>query len=969
MTINHKAAPMNTTPLAPECPLLIMPLRYAVICTDDNKAREHLDSISGLLGQGVTDLALSESNFYAARASRVGYFYLLIETFGKKQWKVFYLGPNHTIMPVLPGAADIEFNDYDGVTVPVIYNANYVHNAWFFFAPDPLTDTRLQYYYDNIDDCLSKGMVQHFIPSEYIAGNTEQPHTIASKPTDNFDKKVADFAALRDPDSAINKALSGQLFLLDTSDKESVVNLVRQGTEILKYPSVGLVAYDAIGITQELNDFRNQPFDQIEHELEIMTDFNVNGLRKLKVIESINALKQGFIDGYVSDEQSAHSIVEESNLLERANERVNNPYKYHRNARDIEDSKQKLEYYRGIPNLATIVIKEEEQRFRSLTEEANQAYLQSYEGLVEEQKAAQQAYNNKLAYIEQQRLKNAKQAETTWQKKYGDRLDNNEIAAFQAALQRKKKQAYIIFDQRLPDHVTWFESKQLLLAFETYDVDHQNSGFDFALQSAMCSAGLSGTEKGQAVIDKLTTTAIIEPNNIYMRGFFNNQQSLINDANATYAEVDDQSNSAPLVIGTIIKTASKLVKGFKTVDAAYDEWVRGYKKADDGSYAKKWPMKGALAEKMGKSTGIEALLFSKLWDFNRVVFRSTIGGNNNPLDRLIMNRMKTTLYARLSNVAEYYQQHIFGTHRSGLTEADRIKEMKLRFEKIPGNVMGYELRDDAKSHANKSTVAIQEVVQGKDTHVNNYHHVRIGGVLLGLELLLLAELTTRDTLDSKTILEITASVMVALSAVTDMFYASAKAIREMPAYKGGVLDKPADAVRGGFKFSAAMFSTVASSIGIYLDYFRYTKERDKFNSDPFLMTLTVANMLNSAALSALTLASGIGYLSEYTAYKRWANKPVLWQFTRTPSYLAAGRIRMLIWVARLNWVGLSITAAEIIYLIFKDNDLQDWCDQCTFRANKQQITLSGALLMFDTLDAELEALGQASQSVNIPLTS
>ena len=45
----------------------------------------------------------------------------------------------------------------------------------------------------------------------------------------------------------------------------------------------------------------------------------------------------------------------------------------------------------------------------------------------------------------------------------------------------------------------------------------------------------------------------------------------------------------------------------------------------------------------------------------------------------------------------------------------------------------------------------------------------------------------------------------------------------------------------------------------------------------------------------------------------------------------ATRVRLLVWAARLNWLGLAFTVAEIGYLYLKDDELQDWCEKSAFR--------------------------------------
>lgn len=55
----------------------------------------------------------------------------------------------------------------------------------------------------------------------------------------------------------------------------------------------------------------------------------------------------------------------------------------------------------------------------------------------------------------------------------------------------------------------------------------------------------------------------------------------------------------------------------------------------------------------------------------------------------------------------------------------------------------------------------------------------------------------------------------------------------------------------------------------------------------------------------------------------------------------ATRVGLLVWVARLNWIGLALTLTEIGYLLLKDDDLQNWCEKCVLRAEKSSTNWLG----------------------------
>lgn len=67
----------------------------------------------------------------------------------------------------------------------------------------------------------------------------------------------------------------------------------------------------------------------------------------------------------------------------------------------------------------------------------------------------------------------------------------------------------------------------------------------------------------------------------------------------------------------------------------------------------------------------------------------------------------------------------------------------------------------------------------------------------------------------------------------------------------------------------------------------------------------------------------------------------------------AARVRLLTLVARWNLYGLILTAGEIVYRVFlDDNELEKWCKKLVFRKDK---TNGG----FKSVDDELEGLQNA----------
>ncbi|MCY1378666.1 hypothetical protein D9M69_663220 [compost metagenome] len=81
------------------------------------------------------------------------------------------------------------------------------------------------------------------------------------------------------------------------------------------------------------------------------------------------------------------------------------------------------------------------------------------------------------------------------------------------------------------------------------------------------------------------------------------------------------------------------------------------------------------------------------------------------------------------------------------------------------------------------------------------------------------------------------------------------------------------------------------------------------------------------------------------------------------------RVRLLVWVARFNLIGLILTGIEIGYLLLRDDDLQNWCEKCVFRKEKVSQNWLGRQVTEDYFTEgsvqELTELEKAAQAVGV----
>lgn len=257
--------------------LLVLPLRYGVV-TNAEKTRSQSPALPSHLGDGVIDIKLEHST-YALRMMRQGYLYVLVDKkFDKdtfRYWKSFF---------VLPEGQLYQFNPQDppASVPPMMCNrsgkkmhafmvsfedAEKTDNAWFLFTPSLMSEDKLHEYSQNPEALVKQNKVQYFSPKKWLEGSKSQPHTLKA---DALPDVIPEFKLVQwgvlGPGSELGKTLRTQLHPAIPASFESVKFIPPkqcEGTlggiyrDLRDSKGVAIALFDHIGITQELNDFRN----------------------------------------------------------------------------------------------------------------------------------------------------------------------------------------------------------------------------------------------------------------------------------------------------------------------------------------------------------------------------------------------------------------------------------------------------------------------------------------------------------------------------------------------------------------------------------------------------------------------------------------------------------------------------------------------------------------------------------------
>lgn len=936
--------------------LMILPLRYSVAVSEQPAELSALPkALPSTLGNGVADFALTNGR-YAPALMRTGYLYVLIERKQVKSWEGYYVTDDAYLykFPVdAPPAAPVAFS-CDPVSCGIdasmvsIDKANDVEKVYFLFTPYAMTRAKLDEYKKDPDGLVKAGKMQIFRPKAWLAGTTDQHHSLV---VDQVPKHTVDWVlasqGAQAAKSSLGRALARQLFLpvkaaFGQSDPNEKGNkgpsqrLTALLTSMRQRKAAAFVVHDPIGITQELNDFRNAPVEGLQHYLATEDEYGINNQHRLNVYEAIQEVKSGVEKGIANDEQefqNQHQIGSD---------------------RWFEGRRRQAAQLRAMGREADARAVERD------VEVSLKARAENYRKALDEAKA---------------------NGVSKWQNKYENRLDTGEMRQFKQTLDSHTRNAYAAAERRLPDHLKWFESDRLVNAFDAFDPNDKGSGFSFTTETTLCTLGLSSCKVGQDKIDAWLSADTVERRNLYMRNWLHNQNELISAAKQAFADIKAAAAEVPEASGIgaaiMLKITKSLIDGFKKTDSAFDEWVRNQGQV----YSKRWIQPSILSKVGGKPLGVEAILFHQASELTRSVFRRGLGGS---FDKHLTAKLSGLLYARLGAVAEKlrYDELMLKLDPNKLAEGYKGRSAERNVELAERKTAGKansqikkelapalsDLVADAQQK-NKANLKLEQLVDNKSPPTNNYHQTRLGVLLGCIEMIALGEKLTHAKLDWKSFLEVGGSAMAVGSIVLDTYYSAAKSIREISPYKDiKAINKSADIVRGGLKLGAGILSAGAGLFGSCLDYMKWSKEEDA--TLKWLYGLRAATGFLSSGLTLLVAFSYTESLFTHLA-KGYAQHSIRYRAAAAAASVAAryaARVRLLVWVARLNWIGLALTAIEIGYLLLKDDELQNWCEKSAFRKEKKTESWLGNISNtehFSIVTQELEQLNKATATIGL----
>ncbi|MEO8154051.1 MAG: T6SS effector BTH_I2691 family protein [Rhizobacter sp.] len=969
--------------------LLWLPLRYSAVGAATPAALDPLPKLTGKLGQGVSDLALTRSK-YAVRLLRSGYLYVLLERKGIKYWDAY---------KVLEDAFLYKFNPEDppqvepsfscdrstcgiNASMVAIPEAKEVPHVWSLFTPAPLTKAKLDEYKANADKYVGVGKLQTFSPAGWLEGSTAQPHTLLAP---ELLTKVAEYILFTQPGnpcaSELGKALEQQLFPASQDayagappdDKGNYFG--RLGSlynTIKRIGHAAFVLHDHIGVTQELNDFRNAALSPVEAFL-AKREGEADNQRRLDVMQAIEDVHGGV---------KAHLVK--------------------LNAEQIQNVDQM-----NLPNHQASTAQQLRAMGRIAEAEKVEADIKEHE--------RRKAQNR-------QRLLDGTDADEKWHRVYFNLLDQIEIGKFRDALESVSERCGQQANARAADHLLWLKAPRLVDAFDMFDPTDEGCGFEFTREHLHCTHGMFGVESNHATLADWINIDKVERSNLYMRANLYNHQELIKQASEAFAAVRKETQAVSgveyIAPDKLAKFTKGLVDTFKKSDSAWDEWLRddvvkelqnpesNKAKYNDGQAKLKDEVEKlkyrARMAKLSKFHGsLEGLALARVGELTRGV--TSKGGK---LDKGIVAVAGLLLYPRLEGLAEkigmesfflklkaenlasiraqteramtegrmtpqHGEQHIKdyekggkydtaaenAARREGATRAKTVGSAESA--KVKGSLEEL-VRDEQSKLRERISLTQEELEKGKRPSTNNFRQMRMGVLMMSLEgLALISKLEQHEgewTIRGR--LEITGSILSLASMSCDVMYAAAKSIRELAIFGSKVtpfINEGADIIRGGFKITAGTLSTAAGMVSVCLDMQSAVGE---FQKGKQARNWVLIGVYSSKVLVG-GINAGLGFIAAFSytgPMLRYLGKEAL---AKSAEKVMLVRTLWLIRVARFNMIGLVLTAAELGYTwCVKDDELEVWCKSSTFRKNKNTLGMFAKTPYLDT-KRELEALEKA----------
>lgn len=550
-----------TNPNNPDCQncnksgLAILPVRYAVV-------PHAVDAtLPGTLGGKVSSVKLKHAK-YALRTLRQGFVYLYYEKHARGsqiKWEVYSVAPSgtlwkqfnrHTVVPVNADPACARSGHNIPASVITIERPEKCGRVWMAFSEHQWSFETFEAFEADMD--LRDRRMQTFAPAIWIAKRGYRHGMEATE--DNLNEVIEYKSGLSlatltgggggivpsvsRPDGMFDSAVMQKQTTIHTlhvrrDDKKKTVDVMKQIGETAKGPDhapIMLALWDNIGITHELNGFRNDAAGWIakyghEREVEIGAAAALFGVKKALEdragqAASNRASESAFVFRWTAQET-------QSRLLAYRKTYPSNQAGY---ARQEELCRYwEKDAAEGVPNFIA--------KGRESKAYGSDVAWRNGNADVDRQIAELKAPDAKNGTSHMQRrdefIRTRKDAAVAkaWPK-YQEHIDQAALTKFNTNYAAFNKAADSVVDGRTEDLVSWLKSKWLINALTEFNKKNVHDGVIFEDQIGTAMNGIGSTYSGQGLIDEWVKEMKATETNLLWRAIALNQEEGAKDIDA-----------------------------------------------------------------------------------------------------------------------------------------------------------------------------------------------------------------------------------------------------------------------------------------------------------------------------------------------------------------------------------------------------------------------------------------------------
>ncbi|AHY59612.1 hypothetical protein DX03_13170 [Stenotrophomonas rhizophila] len=539
--------------------LLVHPFRYSAFCSDEETILARVPALSPSSGDALPELTCSK---YAIRMMREGYLYVVLVRNGLKYIDSYYVRSSGRLMRFrgtpparkTSGLACKRMSTSPNALMVAIDAPEQVSMTYWLFTPDPLSEGKEGELIAQAEVLLADGTLQGFSPQKWADQRESEQYLLSPTTISYFAleyavaSQIAGYSVGQVP---MIRALDEQPFpaLCDSGDPplppafsddqrgpfyQSRLNaslpVLRESLALLQSENgVGIALQDAIGITQELNAWRNRAMEGMEGWMDVVDNHGVDNRWKYLAARQYADIKEGVLSGRIKDAQ--RSAEDASN-------------------REFDRTIADLEAQRGIRGALDP---------RPMIEVVKMTKKLDPWGL-------------RAAEVEAARLR----ARERYQEAEAS-LDGRQVSIL-TEFDERAEVCESAMSLRAVDHLAWLRSQMLTLAWRSYDQDDFIQGWAFAIQVGLATNGMDADDQSRQVMDEWWRTledaqksdAALNEKNLVWRVFVHNNLTLAKQlANALeIARVSPREQDEWAIVAATNGAAAKVLGLFAKADSA-----------------------------------------------------------------------------------------------------------------------------------------------------------------------------------------------------------------------------------------------------------------------------------------------------------------------------------------------------------------------------------------------------------------